>query len=83
MRVSPDRHVQTAMARNGGAAESRAVMAGSGERKTNVRRHAVGAPAPLAWALVAGRLRVGHRFIGAPSPELRDDGAIQESSVTS
>jgi len=71
------------MAHDGGAAESRAAMEGSGERGTDSRRHALTAPARLARALVAGRLRVGHRFIGAPSPELRDDGAIQESSVTS
>ncbi|MBK3797812.1 hypothetical protein GAY33_00905 [Azospirillum brasilense] len=83
MRVSPDRHVQAAMARNGGASGSRAAVAGSGERGTDWRRHAPAAPARLSWALVAGRLRFGHRFIGAPSPELRDDGAIQESSVTS
>ena len=34
-----------------------------------------------ALTLVTERLRIGHRFIGAPSPELRDDGAIQDSSV--
>jgi len=69
------------MAHNGGASGSRAVVAGSGERGMDSRRHAL-ARTPVAQALVAGRLRVGHRIIGAPSPELRDDGAIQESSVT-
>ena len=33
-------------------------------------------PARSVRALVAGRLHVGHRFIGAPSPELRADGAL-------
>ncbi|NUB14055.1 hypothetical protein D9623_21830 [Azospirillum brasilense] len=83
MRVSPDRHVQAAKTRKGCATESRAAMAGSGERRTNAGRRALTAPAQSVRALVAGRLHVGHRFIGAPSPELRDDGAFQESSVTS
>ncbi|QCO16689.1 hypothetical protein D3869_15385 (plasmid) [Azospirillum brasilense] len=83
MRVSPDRHVQAAKTRKGRATESRRAMAGSGERGTNAWRRALTAPVQSVRALVAGRLRVGHRFIGAPSPELRDDGVFQESSVTS